>query len=369
MAGKQNIKYYSLDNILQRKAHYNVIIGERSNGKTYACLVHAIRQFVKDRSQFAYIRRWKEDITFKRMRELFAAIIADGKVAELTHGEYHGVWCYNGRFYLCNYDEKDNRPIYNEDDLLGFALALNEMEHNKSISYPKIKTIVFDEFMTRTMYLTDEFIVFMNTLSTIIRQRDNVQIFMLGNTVTKMCPYFQEMGLSHVKNQKQGTIEIYNYGDSPLKTAVEYCGTLNKEKKSNVYFAFDNPKLQMITSGIWELGIYNHLPCKYKPKDIKFTYFIEFNGNIYQCEVIQVDRQYFTYIHDKTTPIQNEEKDLIYSLDYHATLNYCRNILKPVTAFQKKIAWFFVTDNVCYQDNTVGDAIHSYLSICKRRGI
>ena len=32
----KNTDYYSLDKILSKKATYNLIIGERSNGKTYA---------------------------------------------------------------------------------------------------------------------------------------------------------------------------------------------------------------------------------------------------------------------------------------------------------------------------------------------
>ena len=42
-----NNKYYSLDNILKNKAQYNMIIGERSNGKTYACLYKAVENYVK----------------------------------------------------------------------------------------------------------------------------------------------------------------------------------------------------------------------------------------------------------------------------------------------------------------------------------
>ncbi len=371
MAAKQNGKprFYSLDNILKRNAHYNMIIGERSNGKTYACIRFAIAEYFKhDGVQFAYIRRWAEDIKPKRVSELFAAIQENNEVFTLSHGKYQGIVFRYGKFYFCNYDD-DGRPVFNDDDTFGYVFALNEMEHNKSISYPKITTIIFDEFLTRHSYLVDEFMMFTNTLSTIIRQRDNVRIFMLGNTVNKFCPYFQEMGLTHVSEQKQGSIELYTYGDSPLKTAVEYCGSTASTKKSDVYFAFNNPKLKMITSGIWELGIYNHLPCKFKPKDIRFIYFIEFNGKIYQCEIVAVEHQYFTYIHDKTTPIQDESKDLIYSLEFHASINYCRNILHPLTPFQRKITWFFLTDNVCYQDNSVGDAINNYLSACKRKGI
>ena len=35
---KRTPKFYTLDKIKKKKAIYNVIIGERSNGKTYAVL-------------------------------------------------------------------------------------------------------------------------------------------------------------------------------------------------------------------------------------------------------------------------------------------------------------------------------------------
>lgn len=93
------------------------------------------------------------------------------------------------------------------------------------------------------------------------------------------------------------------------------------------------------------------------------TYFIDFSDNIYQCEVINIGDVYFTYIHIKTTPIQNPDSDLIYSLDYNPKPNYTL-YLKRYNV-QKKIAWFFANDKVFHQDNNVGDAIANYLKICK----
>lgn len=40
-------KYYNLKNLLKENALYNVIIGERSNGKTYATLEYAIKNILK----------------------------------------------------------------------------------------------------------------------------------------------------------------------------------------------------------------------------------------------------------------------------------------------------------------------------------
>lgn len=360
------MKYYSTAKIDKKNATYNVIFGERSNGKTYALLQKGVRDYLKDGSQMAYVRRWKEDIIGKRAARLFAGLTENGEIAKLSHGEFTGVTYFAGAWYLCNYDDK-GKPVYSDTDLICFAFALSDVEHNKSASYPRVKIVVFDEFLTNQLYLNDEFVLFMNTISTIVRRREDVKIYMLGNTVNKYCPYFKEMGLEHIQKMQQGTIDIYRYGESALIVAVEYCATTNdtKNKEANKYFAFNNPKLQMITGGAWELNIYPHLPYKYKSKDILLTYFIDFSDNIYQCEVINLGDVYFTYIHIKTTPIQNVDSDLIYCLDYNPKPNYNRSIFKPVSNVQKKILWFFSNDKVFYQDNNVGDAIANYLKICK----
>lgn len=359
------MKYYSLNKINKKDATYNVIFGERSNGKTYATLKQALENYFEDGSQFAYIRRWSVDVQPKRMNNLFNAIIEDGYLEKLSGGKFTAIFFRTGRFYLCTYNDK-GKPIYNEEDIIGYAFSLSENEHNKANSYPRVTTIIFDEFLTNKIYLPDEFMLFMNTVSTIVRQRTNVKIYMLGNTVNKFCPYFKEMGLTNILSMKQGSIDLYTYGESKLKVAVEYADSKKKFKKNNFYFAFNNPKLKMITGGAWELNIYPHAPVKWLPKNIIFTYFIDFNDNIYQCEIINKDNNVFTYIHEKTTPIKNPNKDIIYTLDYNPKINYNVNILKPLTDYQNKITWFYTHDRVYYQDNNVGDAINNYLKICKR---
>lgn len=361
------MKYYSLSKIDAKDATYNLIIGERSNGKTYAMLTKVLKQYLKDGKQFAYVRRWKEDITGRRAQRLFASLNEDGSVEKYSNGEYKGIYYYAGKFYLCNYDA-NGKAIYGDTDIIGFTFALSDGEHDKSTSFPNVTIIVFDEFLTNQLYLNDEFVSFMNTVSTIVRRRTDVKIYMLGNTVNKFCPYFKEMGLENVTKMEQGTIDVYRYGDSKLTVAVEYCETADKKanQQSNKYFAFNNPKLQMITGGAWELSIYPHLPMKYKPMDVLLTFYIIFASEIYACEVISKNDTAFIYIHAKTTPIKDTVNSLIYSLDYNSGMNYNRSVFKPMNKLQQKIAWFFKNDKVFYQDNSIGDAVNNYLKICKR---
>ena len=212
-------------------------------------------------------------------------------------------------------------------------------------------------------YLKDEFIYFTSILSTIIRNRDNVKIFLCANAIPSYNPYIIEMGLTRFKTQEPGKIDIYHYGQSKLVVAVEHTGTAleTKGKKSDVYFAFDNPKLKMITSGEFMFSIYPHAPFKWIPKEVKFVYFIVFDGEVFQCEIIRHQKQWITYIHEKTTPLKDEDNDLIYSQDIDPRPNHARRILHPVNELQNSVARFFAKEKVFYQDNRVGEQINQYL--------
>lgn len=356
-------KFYSLKPIMEQapNAYYYVIFGGRSTGKTYASLLYGLEIYAKTGKQLAIIRRWAEDFKGKRGQQMFDALVSNGEITRITGGKWTGIYYYGSRWFFCKYEDgqriTDNTPC-----AFGFSIA--SMEHDKSTSYPDVVTVVFDEFLTRGAYLPDEFVLLMNCLSSIIRNRTDVKIIMLGNTVNKYCPYFKEMGLSHVKDMKAGSIDIYQYGDSGLQVAVEFTGTNKGGKASDRYFAFDNPRLSMITGEAWEIDIYPHCPVKYKPKEILFTYFIEFAEELLQCEIILHDDLYFTFIHRKSTELKYPEKDLIYSTNYSPRPNYRRKITKPTSEFERKIADFYVKDKIFYSDNEVGEIVRNYLIWC-----
>lgn len=360
---KQGFKYYSLKEILKRNAQYNMIIGERSNGKTYAVEHLILERFFRTGERGAIIRRWGEDFKNKRGYAMFAPFVSDGTIEKLSFGRFNNIVYRSNTWFLVKREDGEIK----DSEKFCYSFSLSDIEHDKSTSYPKVTTILFDEFLTRSYYLNDEFVLFCNCLSTIIRDRDNVTIFMCGNTVNKYCPYFSEMGLTHIKNMKRGDIDLYNYGNSKLKVAVEYCATTSQtnRKKSDVYFAFGNPHLEMIKSGKWEFDNYPHLQESYKPKDIKFTYFIEFDKELLQCEIIMTRKSTYTYIHRKTTDIKYPDRDIIFNQEQKSGANYGKNILRPSNKLQEKITWYYKANKVFYQDNEVGNIVNNYLNWCR----
>lgn len=360
-------KFYSLERILQYKAKYNIIIGQRSNGKTYACLEKVLVDYVKSGKQGAYIRRFSEDLTKGRASTIFDGHISNNIIYELTDGEYDRIKYESRKWYLAYYDE-DLDKILADDTPFMFAFAINDMEHDKSTSYPGITNIIYDEFITRKFYLPNEFVLFANVLSTIIRLRDDVTIFMLANTVSKFCPYFKEMGLNNIQNMKKGTIDIYRYSDTALTVAVERCEIQKESRKSDIYFAFDNPQLEMITSGEWEFMIHPHLKPedKYKNSDIMYSFFIIFDNITLQGDVISQPLKNFIFIHEKTTPIKDMDKDLIFSPEFSTKDNIKTNLWRPDSKIGQKIKSYFVFNKVFYQNNEIGEVVHNYLNYCNK---
>lgn len=356
-------KFWDIRPIKNIPAQYRLVYGERSNGKTYGVLKDMLSSFLEKGNQFAYIRRWPDDIKVRKMQQLFEALCANGEVTRLSEGRWNGIKYRHGKFFLIATDGEETveceRPF-------AFTFSISAMEHDKSIAYPGIKSIVFDEFISRVSYIPDEFQLFMNVLSTLIRERDDVEIWMLGNTVSKDCPYFREMGLKHIYQQEPGTIDTYHYkkNGQELTIAVEYTKNI-AAKKSDKYFIFDNPKMEMITGGAWELAIYPHLFEKYKPSQVIYMFFIIYRDVTLQCEIIEGKRGTFIFVHNKTSPLKDNEEDLVYSVEPSAKTNHRVDITMPQYNIEKKILQMIRFERICFQDNEIGEVFNDYMKWCR----
>lgn len=359
----KKFEFYDVHKLLKAypDCYYYVVFGERSNGKTYSSLQYALEEYVKSGNQFAYLRRYAEDIRPKNLSNLFSGHVDNGLITKLTKGEWDNIVYSRARFYFERIKEDGTREV--SENPCGFAFDLNSMEHYKSTSFPRITTVIFDEFMSRSGYLPNEFILFTNSLSTIIRHRDNVKIIMLGNTVNKSCPYFGEMGLKHIKDQEPGTVDVYQYSQTQLKVVCEYTGSASKRggKASDVYFAFDNPELQMITSGAWEIGIYPHLDTRYRPADVVMDFFIEYEDELLHGEVIVTDAGDFIFLHAKTTDIKDPDNDIVYTTKPSTRWNYRMCLTKQHDELSKYILTCLRENKIFYSTNEVGEVMRNYV--------
>ena len=260
----KEIKWYSLDNILKHESQYYIIMGERSNGKTYATCKYLLDQYFLYGKQFAYVKRYEEDIKAKYMSEVFTHL------EEYLLNEYnHRIKFYRGQ-WLVYEDGKEGKIA--ECEVIGYAFSIVLVNRTKGTSYPKIDNIIFEEFMSiDCTYLNDELNLFLNLVSTIVRQRTSPKVFMLANTISKYSPYTNALGLK-IHRQDKGSIVTKTYSDKDgfcTKFTIERTPNVNvfnnKENvNKTVYNIFGNSGVgRMITTGDFETHAYPRKIDKY----------------------------------------------------------------------------------------------------------
>lgn len=346
--------WYSFKRIHKYKALYNIVIGQRSNGKTYAFKQQALENYINKGERCAYIRRFENDIRPKNLAGLFDV----HDIEKLSRGRWNSVKYEKCNFYLAikvdgKYVQVDDVPFCN-------VYALNVWESSKGVDNGEVTTICFDEFMTRRAYLTQEFVIFQNVLSSIIRDRDSAVIYMLANTVNKYCPYFKEMGLTHVQDMQQGDIELYTFGDSGLTVAVEMCAESSNTKKVKKYYAFDNPQLEMITSGKWEIALYPHPPLSVTKEDIIKKFYIIFNNVTICGDIMKTDKYLFILYHYHTGSHVPDENDIVYLEQHDGLLLHCKYLNEQRTEAHKLIVDLMRSEREFYTNNEVGEIVRNW---------
>jgi hypothetical protein len=277
----KEIVHYSIDEIDKKGALFNIIWGERSNGKSYQ-VKHKkgvesylfgqntylssftdkekiFNHVVKSGSRFILMRRWKEEITTEKIEKYFA----DVDVLKLTDGKYNCITMYRKTLYLSNYNYESGKTTRHE--VIGYVVALSTEQNYAGSSYLDVSDIIFEEFMSRSVYLADESSKLLNFWSTVDRQRGTTRVWLVGNTISRVCPYLTDWNLqSIISRQKQGEIickwmdtgDIDKETNKPIqvKLAIEYCKSNN-----HTSYAFGTHK-DMINKGDWQSDPQPHLP-------------------------------------------------------------------------------------------------------------
>ena len=141
MSNKKQI-HYNLDNIDKIGARFNLIYGERSNGKSYQ-VKHkkGVEKYLKTGRRFILMRRWKEEITSEKIEQYFQ----DVDVTKLTNGKYNCITLHRKCLYLSNYDNETGKT--KRFDKIGYVVALSTEQNYAGASYLDVDDIIFEEFM------------------------------------------------------------------------------------------------------------------------------------------------------------------------------------------------------------------------------
>lgn len=203
---KKRKNYYSVAEILKADAQYNIIYGQKGNGKSYAIQEHCIKDFIDNGKRCIYMRRYANDIKTVDVERYWLNIASNEGIRKLSKGKYSIVTAYQGKMYLGNFDEHHKRTKELE---FGDYLDLNRYQHYASQAFPGTGNIILEEFITDNGYLENESNVLQKFVNTILRD-ENGKVWMAGNTISRVCPYFQDFGLKGIRTQEQGTIDLYS---------------------------------------------------------------------------------------------------------------------------------------------------------------
>jgi len=196
---KESLPYYSFDTVMSYNAVFNFVVGARGLGKTYGIKKFAIRDALRNGNQFIYLRRFKTELLG---RGTFFADIA------------HEFPKYDLRV---NGNVAESAPIGTRSEkkrkwtLIGYFVSLSTAQTQKSIAYPKVKTIIYDEFIIEKgalHYLPNEAQMLNEFFSTVDRWKDKTRVFFLANAVSISNPYFIEYD---IRPDEEG--EIVKRGD------------------------------------------------------------------------------------------------------------------------------------------------------------
>lgn len=236
--------------LLALDADVYLIFGMRSFGKSYGIKKYALERWFEHGENFVMMRTLEDDITQGKAKRYIADMIPFFN--EMVDYEQELV-VYSSDFIARSIG--DGNQIIR--DKVGSVMSLSGWLKYKGNSYEKTTTIIFEEFLERKAYLSDDVFLegYLNNLSTVIRLRQNVKVFCLANTVRKKSPLFNYYHID-LHMIKKGVPSLFTESNG-LRVCVYWTPDVEIDQKSSKHYTVDESKqAKMITSGAWEESDY-----------------------------------------------------------------------------------------------------------------
>lgn len=353
MSNRQ-LKYLSIKKVKNIKADYVVLMGERANGKSYAAKSIAIESAIKNDTMFIYLRRYELDTK----DSLCVSYFADLPVDNMTDGEYTCIDVFRKGIYLANVDPDTGKITRGKK--IGFCHCLSGAEHYKSLQFPAVNYILYEEFISANgQYLFNEPAALQQYTSTIFRHRKG-KVFLIGNTISRICPYFNEFGFDKgLMKQKQGTIEHYtmhNDNGDDTDIAVYLCESLNYN--SGMFFG---KSADMITKGGYETTPQPRLPDDVRKYICLYQFVLQYNNLCFQLKLLahkEESDNITWYCVPKTSPIQKNTR--VVSNQFSTKPLYSR-YLHGLTTRENELFRMIDDGKICFSDDLCGTEFYNVI--------
>ena len=349
-------KYYNISNVLKTDAEYMILLGMRSNGKSYQVKLTVLKDAYENGNTFVYLRRYREDIK----QALVESYFDDIPVESVTNGVYTNVIAWQGFLYFANVSENGK---VEKGAKIGRYCALSEAVRYKSTTFVDCKWVIYEEFITDEIYLSDEPTKLQQFVSTVARG-NKITVLLIGNTMSRVCPYFSEWSLKGTLKQKPGTIEVYNmHYTKPngivetVRIAVEHCEVVD----TGASMFFGNASKQIVT-GEWDVKDAPKLPRPFKEYEKLFEMQIKYNDFLFALNML-CDEKGKTYIYIYPAK-ELKEKERIISADFMDNENVTTGF-NPRSRTESRVIELFKQGKVCFSDNLTGE---EFYQIRKNKG-
>ena len=363
-------EFWIKDNLDATGANYRMAFSQRGPGKSYQTKCEAIDRWLETGKQFGLIRRLDNQLTIDKVSEYWTDMteyFTEHAKAVFPNFESFVIVPRTGKWTVYGMEEGTSKkePL----GVIGYYFAVNCSERYKSVSYPDIDFVIYEEFMSEShSYLPNEFDKLMSIISTIKRRRTDFVIYMLGNTVDMNCPVLHDMGIN-VREMAQGDIKLFTYyggknGETKNTVAVEYIRPVEQSEDSESFFIFNRQQENMIINGAWQTGDYplfnkDDFYAEVRPKlsividykDIKLYCYFDKGKDGFPIAYISNERlgNRFKYIFITSKTYLNRNQ-----FSYNSDLPIVKNI--------KKLLYFCISNNsILYLSNYTGNDLDSLI--------
>lgn len=276
-----------VDELVKSKdLQYLILLGRRSNGKSSAVKALALRDFIRTGEKFAYIRRYSS-IDMKRYRvNSYFQSVPGFNVQEITEDKAELIDARDGELWLANYDNKGKIA---RGEACGYYMALSEVEHLKSLNFPGVTKIIFEEFCTDQVYLDDEVKLLFSVVSSITRN-SACTVFLVANTISRVCPYFREFGLDDIYKAKPGDIQVYQYDTTNIGVWLTSEGSTDEAGDNESSRMFFGSRARMIKKGEWDHTDHRKLEEYYQNYEIMYNVVFRYDRHMFLMQLLRNSR-------------------------------------------------------------------------------
>lgn len=254
--------HFSSNGIRGKNALYNLIMSDRSDGKTFDAFKNAIRITLKSEYQSIYVRRYDKTITNTLKKGLISDVICK-EYPHVNHKLIDGVSCINIQEW--GEDKYKNCVYYG---------SLNDIDDLKSQFNPEpIREIHIDEYCPiSARFLPREMEIINELYESADRGRGIVKLFVYANRARPVNPftaYFNltsEMIKTGIKTYRDGTLAVQSWGSDENR---------EERKKSRYHKLIEGTSY---AEYLEEGNTLNQEYSKYTPEYIVKTVFSQFKG-------------------------------------------------------------------------------------------